>query len=590
MNSRRWSNLTKIIVTATLGILAIVLVVTFRAMISPTIVAFLLAFILSYPVNWMQRQTGWARGTTVAALYGILLAVLALTPALLFPRVLSLIVSLRATLEALIVSLQTTRAGPIFRFGDFQISADNVLQQVGDALQNILILATANPVSILQGVTNGVLIVVYVLVVNFWLLKDRYALQRLALERVPGDYQEEVRRLAQELGQIWQAFLRGQLVVCFVMGFITWIALALVGMPNAGGLALLAGMLELLPSVGTGISGTIGTAVALFQGSLWLPVDKIPFAFIVLIIYSITAQIENIYLIPKLLGGRVKLHPAVVFIGTINATIVFGVLGVFLATPVLASARIVLSYLYRKLMDLEPFEPVRPTGAGVRIQGLIGGRKIEAVVFDFDGTLTGLDYQLADWFGAHFGRLDRIASPSTRQRMVYRLMVRLEGTVNFVISQLARWQLQHDLQRLLPFLNRLRGYPASAHLTLLPPIADILRELTVRYKMGLITTRDRSAVQLFLTTNELTTVFDVVLAREDVRSLLPHSESLVAVAAHLGVAPNAIAIISDTDVNLRAGRAMEMGTIGVLWGLGRESDLQEADLVLACREELIEWL
>jgi predicted PurR-regulated permease PerM len=95
MNSRRWSNVTKIIVTAALVILAIVFVVVFRAMISPTIVAFLLTFILSYPVNWIQRQTGWARGTTIAALYGLILALVALTPALLFPRLVALFLSLR---------------------------------------------------------------------------------------------------------------------------------------------------------------------------------------------------------------------------------------------------------------------------------------------------------------------------------------------------------------------------------------------------------------------------------------------------------------------------------------------------------------
>jgi predicted PurR-regulated permease PerM len=67
MSSRRWSNVTKIIVAAALAILALILIITFRALIPATIVAFLLAFILSYPVNWIQRQTGWARSTAVAS-------------------------------------------------------------------------------------------------------------------------------------------------------------------------------------------------------------------------------------------------------------------------------------------------------------------------------------------------------------------------------------------------------------------------------------------------------------------------------------------------------------------------------------------
>jgi len=589
MNSRRWSNVTKIIVTAALVILAIVFVVVFRAMISPTIVAFLLTFILSYPVNWIQRQTGWARGTTIAALYGLILALVALTPALLFPRLVALFLSLRTALEELIASLQTT-AGPVFIFGGYQLSVDNVLQQIGDALQNILLLATANPMSILQGVTNGVLIVVYVLVVNFWLLKDLHTLQRLAIRMVPANYQEDMRRLGQELGEVWQAFLRGQLFVCLAMGSITWVALVIIGMPNAGGLALLAGVMEFLPSVGPGISGTIGTAVALFQGSTWLPVGHVTFAIIALIIYSITAQIENIYLVPNLLGGRVKLHPAVVFIGTINATIVFGALGVLLATPVIASARIIFSYLYHKLVDLDPFESTGPQQIGVRIRGLIGGRKIEALIFELDGTLTGLDLGLAEWASTHLPWLDRAVTPAQRQAIARWLMVRCEGTINFVISQLGRLQLNHDLKRVLPILDRLQGFTPVEQMTLLPGMAETLRELASRYQLGLVSTRDCDAVEKFLAHAGLADLFDVVVGREDVRNLLPHSESLLVLATRLNVDPNHILILSDTEINLRAGRAMEMATAGVLWGLGREPELQETDLILPTTFDLLEWL
>ena len=62
MSSRRWSNVTKIIVTTAIAILAVVLLVTFRVMVTPTIIAFLLAFIFNYPVNWIESRTGLPRG------------------------------------------------------------------------------------------------------------------------------------------------------------------------------------------------------------------------------------------------------------------------------------------------------------------------------------------------------------------------------------------------------------------------------------------------------------------------------------------------------------------------------------------------
>ncbi len=366
MNSRRWSNVTKIIVAATLVVLVIVLLVTFQAMISPTIVAFLLAFILSHPVNWLQRHTGWARGACVAVLYIVLVAMLALMPALFIQSAMGLFVSLQRTLEDLVASLRSAQGAPLFTFGNYQLSPDILLQRISDLLQNILILATADPLSLFRGVTTGILTIVYVLVLNFWLLKDVHKLKKLIFEQIPGDYQEDMHRLAQELGKVWNAFLRGQLVLSLVVGSIVWIAMLILGMPNAAVLALLAAVMEFLPHIGTGFSTTIGTAVALFQGSTWIPFSHISFALLVLLIYVVIAQMEHVYLIPRLVGGRIKLHPAITFIGIINGAIAFGVLGVLLATPVIGSARIIISYIRRKLLDLEPFEPL-PSVTGVRI-------------------------------------------------------------------------------------------------------------------------------------------------------------------------------------------------------------------------------
>ncbi|CAN5642937.1 hypothetical protein BH10CHL1_BH10CHL1_16660 [soil metagenome] len=590
MNSRRWSNVTKIIVTATLVVFVIILLVTFRAMISPTIVAFLLAFILSHPVNWLQRHTGWARGLSVAVLYIVITAVLALMPALFIQRAMGLFASLQHTLEDLVVSLRSAQGGPLLTFGNYHLSADNLLQRISDLLQNILMLATADPLTLFRGVTTGILTVVYVLVLNFWLLKDIHKLKKLIFEQIPGDYQEDMHRLDQEIGKVWNAFLRGQLVLSLVVGLLVWVATMLLGVPNAAGLALLAATMEFMPHIGTGVSTTIGTAVALFQGSTWLPISNISFALIVLIFYIVIAQMEHVYLIPRFVGGRVKLHPAITFIGIINGAIAFGVLGVLLATPVIASTRIIIAYVRCKLLDLEPFEPL-PSTTSIRVRGLVAGRKIEALLFDMDGTLTLVDLQFTIWAVKQFRWLDPVVSANQRRDIAQRFMVGLEGTINFVISQLLRLELRHDLKRLLPFFNWLRGYTKPEAMKVLPGIVDGLYELSLRYRLGLISTRDRQTVQCFLKKAGLDEqLFDVILTCEDVHHLLPHSEALRLAATKLKLEANQLLAISDTDTNLRAGRAMAMATAGVLWGLGNIADMRDADLILPSVLEMLQWL
>jgi phosphoglycolate phosphatase-like HAD superfamily hydrolase len=424
-------------------------------------------------------------------------------------------------------------------------------------------------------------------------LTDLQKLRRLIYEQIPGDYQEDIRRLSEELGETWQAFLRGQIALAFVVGVITWIPLVIVGMPNAGGLALLSGVLEFLPNVGQGISGAIGVIVALFRGSTWLPVNSITFAIIVLVIYSIIAQIENVYLVPRLVGGRVKLHPAVAFVGTVAGALVFGVLGVLLATPVIASARLILLYVYRKLLDREPFEPERSLDASVRIRGLIAGRKVEAVVFDLDGALAGLDLHATNWAVSYFYWLDNLISIEQRRQFARRVMVTLEGTINFLYSRIYRYRgPQHlKIQRLLPFFDILRGYPPCDVLMPQPGVPETLQHLAGSYLLALISTRPRAEVNCFLANARLAEgVFAITLSIEDLRNPLPHSEGLVIITQRLVLNANQILMVSDTDANLRAPRAMEMATAGVLSGLGQPQDMRDADLVLTSVAELEEWL
>lgn len=591
MTSRRWSNVTKIVTTATLAVLAIALIITFRAMIAPTIVAFLFAFILSYPVNWLQRQTGWARGMAVGLLYVVLLALISLTPALIIPRAVKWLTALQITLEGLVLSLQSVHIAPFFAPGGVGLSTEIILQRIGEALQNLLMLS--DPLSLFRGVTEGVLTVVYVLVLNFWLLKDSQKLRRLLFEQIPIDYQEDFHRLGRELGLVWHAFLRGQLLVAIAMGVIVWVALIIIGMPNAAGLAILAAAVEFMPHIGPSVSGITGTAVALFQGSTWLPINHLAFALLAGIIYFFVAQVEHVYLIPRFVGGRVKLHPAVTFVGIVNGALTFGVLGVLLATPVIASTRVILAYIYSKLLDREPFEPINLAQSPVRIRGLIGGRKIEAVIFELDGTLTTIDWEVTDWFMERLHWLDWILPVDARRSLARRLLIQMEAVINFVLGQVRRfeWDKHERLRQFLPTLDKLRGYAPPVELMPTPGITATLSRLAQGYRLALISARDRQSVDQFMCKAGLDpAMFAVILTCEEMRNLLPHSEGLTTITTRLALLPNQILMVSDTDVNLRAARAMEMVTVGVLNGLGREQDMREADLILPTTAELEEWL
>ncbi len=119
--------------------IAIGLLVAFRQMISPTIVAFLLAFLLSYPVNWIQRSTGWARGAAILIVYIVLAGLAALVPVLIIPRSAELVGALEESIDLLIVNLQAVTRGPLLALGPLQVSIDQLFDQAGDALSNVFL-------------------------------------------------------------------------------------------------------------------------------------------------------------------------------------------------------------------------------------------------------------------------------------------------------------------------------------------------------------------------------------------------------------------------------------------------------------------
>ncbi len=591
MASKRWSNTTKSVVIALLILSGLALLLVFRAMIEPTIIAFLLAFILHHPVNWIQHRTGWSRGASVVTIYGLLLLLLLVAPAIFIPGLADSFVSLLNALQTLIEQLQGASGGPVLHIGGFELSINSLFQQLGTALQDILSPAAAGALGLARTLTAGVLSTVYILVLTFWLLKDGHKAQRNLLWLVPTDYREDMALLARDLGAIWYAFLRGQILLALVIGLMTWVAMSIVGLPNAAGLSLLAAVMEFLPTVGPGISGAIGTLVALFQGSTWMPVNNFVFALIVLGLYVIITQIESVYLIPRLVGRRVRLHPAITFTGIISAAITFGVLGVLLITPTIASAREILRYIFYKLQDLEPFAQDL-SASQVRIPGLIAGRRIEAVIFELDGPLVPVDWSLADELAARLERLDRIW-PAERRRAVFRrLLSWLEDPVYRWIGLLAGLQLHDDLRRMRPFLRRLQGMPAPEEAHLRPEALALLQELSFRYRLGLFTLRPAEELDIILDRAELPPgLFAAQVTQSDVGGgLALHSEALTRLVERLGVPPENILVVADTEFILRPAQALGMVRCGVLGGLGQPQDFHDVDLLLDSLQDLREHL
>jgi predicted PurR-regulated permease PerM len=152
----------------------------------------------------------------------------------------------------------------------------------------------------------------------------------------------------------------------FLIGVVVALGGAMLGLPGAFALGVIAGLLEIIPSVGPIISTIPAVIVALLQGSYFLPVNNLTFALIVILFYFLVQQLENYIVVPRVLGQAVELHPLVVLTGVLIGATAFGILGALLASPTIASIIAIVRYLYRKITNKAPFVEKELTPAPIK--------------------------------------------------------------------------------------------------------------------------------------------------------------------------------------------------------------------------------
>ncbi len=192
---------------------------------------------------------------------------------------------------------------------------------------------------------------------------------------IPPAYKDEYSGLLDKITHTWINFLRGQLTLMLIIGVVIWIGGSILGVPFALLMGLIAGLLELIPSVGPTLAAIPAVLLALVLGSTYLPIESnLVFALIVMAFYVLVQLIENQFVVPHVMGEAVDLPPLIVLIGALAGATAFGILGALLATPVIATGNLVFQYIYRKILEPPPLPPEPETKPGVwqRVKGWAG--------------------------------------------------------------------------------------------------------------------------------------------------------------------------------------------------------------------------
>lgn len=326
---------------------------TIRELIAPLIISALLAYVLNPPISYVNSLSKLPRVWVVTLVYAILISLLGLAIFTLTPVAIEQSTLLADEFDIILNEFSTTAETELQNLG-FNVNVQELVNSI-DAFFS----STLGPDQIFRFVTTTSRNLVWILIIivtTFYILQDWHLLRAWLFRLAPPAYQGDVRRLYGEIKDKWQAYLWGQILLMLVIGILSGVSSAAVGLQAAVVLGLIAGIFDVVPSVGPAVAMAIATIVAWFQGPPdFIPISTPWYVLLVLLVFVAIQTIENIWLRPRIMGQTLKMHPGIVFVAVMGGLAIGGILVALLIVPLIGTMGIIGGYLRARMFGLDPW-------------------------------------------------------------------------------------------------------------------------------------------------------------------------------------------------------------------------------------------
>lgn len=315
-----------------LRFILIILGVVFLYLISSVLLTIFVAFIIAAavdgPVDWLAKK-GVRRLLATAIVYAVAISVFASALYLIVPTLAQQVGILAVNLPSYL-----TKLGANVQIIQEKIGID-ALQNVLDKASNQLAGATSNIFGTAINIFGGIFSFIIIIVISVYLVANDKALKDFILSISPSEQQSYVLSLVERIQNKLGAWLRGQLVLMAIMGVLIYIGLTILGVKYALTLALLAGLLEIIPYLGPVLSAIPAIILAFMQAPI--------LGVLTLLLFIVAQALENHLIVPQIMKRVVGLNPLVIIISLIVGAQLAGVLGATVAVPIAATASVFLN-------------------------------------------------------------------------------------------------------------------------------------------------------------------------------------------------------------------------------------------------------
>ncbi len=300
-----------------------------RDLLIRVVVAMFIAISLDPAVRWLTAR-GMRRGLAVGLIFVVFLAILVAFFMSVIPPATRQIVDLAHNLPGLLGSLQekSRRFRELNSRYHLSTRLEGLIGQLPARLTNGVLAVTGQ-------ILSALLSFLTVMVFTIYFMLDLPRLRRGVVRIFPVDRRERYGAISDIVVNKVGDYMIGRIAIALVGGVAAFIALELLHVPYPLPLAILIGLVDLIPLIGHPIGAAVGVLVALF-------VRGVGSAVLLGAIFLAYQQLENYVIAPRVLKSAVDLSAAAVLLAALAGAAVLGVVGALIAIPIAAAVKVVL--------------------------------------------------------------------------------------------------------------------------------------------------------------------------------------------------------------------------------------------------------
>lgn len=317
--------------------------------------ALVIAFLLDPLVDKLERLK-IHRTFAIIVLYSIFLLIISIAALIMFPIIAAQIKDVAIQFPSYLERIYSTigqwqgvykklKIAPSVREHMEKLNLQTI-QRVGELVQTFV----AGLGTLAAKVISGILMFVASVIISMFLLVNLDKMRNRFMQLIPNTYKEEILNLGRELSRLFGGFLRGQVILCVIMGIGTALGLWVLKLFQLSFnysllISMMAGVGYAIPYIGSFIPMVLGGILGYFQNGDW----QLPMW--VTLIQLIVYQLVNYFGVPLVMGREVGVSPLFIIFAIFAGGELFGFWGVTLSVPIAAALRVCFFYAVKKWQE-----------------------------------------------------------------------------------------------------------------------------------------------------------------------------------------------------------------------------------------------